>query len=111
MKTETAKNNTDEIFAALNNLGARTSSGNFLSKCKSFLTMALQARLNTSISNEHELTALLKKDNGFAELSANCEHIFDTCNRNLYSPLADDNIQEQIYFELTAAVKKMYEFV
>ena len=111
VKTETTKNNTDEIFAALNNLGALTGSGNFLSKCKSFLTMALQTRLNTSVSNEHELTALLKKDNGFAELSANCEHIFDTCNRNLYSPLADDNIQEQLYFELTAAVKKMYGFV
>ncbi|MEP7317929.1 MAG: BatD family protein [Panacibacter sp.] len=110
VSTEATKNDTAEIFTALNSLGALTSSNIFLLKCKSFLVKALQARLNTNISNEQQLAVMLKKNNEFAEVSQTCEHIFDTCNRNLYSPLADDNIQEQLYFELTAAVKKMFNF-
>jgi len=107
-KQEPAKNNTDEIFTELNSLGALTGSGNFLLKCKSFLIVALQSRLVTNISSGHELIELLKNNQEVADVSATCEHIFDTCNRNLYSPLAEDNIQEQLYFELTGVIKKLY---
>lgn len=108
VKPEPAKKNTDEIFTELNSLGALTGSGNFLLKCKSFLIVALQTRLNTIISSEQELIELLKKNHEFADISATSEHIFDTCNRNLYSPLAEDDIQEQLYFELTGVIKRLY---
>jgi len=97
-----------EIFAELNDLGKINVSQKFFSSARVFLIKALQSRLEAVCESEHDLVILLKENDNYMEIASSCETIFDTCNRNLYSPLGEDDIREKIYFELTAVVKKMY---
>ncbi|HXL56459.1 MAG TPA: hypothetical protein VN958_09395, partial [Chitinophagaceae bacterium] len=103
------KDDTSEIFAELNKLGSISVTTDFLSSTKYFLIKALQSKLGATCVSEHDLIITMKQNNVFTDIAMNCEVIFETCDRNLYSPLMEENIQEKIYFELTSVVKKMYE--
>ena len=103
------KDDTSEIFAELNKLGSILATTDFLSSTKYFLIKTLQAKLGEASVSEHELLILMRQNNAFTEIAISCEIIFDTCDRNLYSLVTEENIQEKIYFELTSVVKKMYE--
>jgi hypothetical protein len=103
------KDDASEIFSALNDLGAITGEKDFLSKTRVFLTYALQVKLSAINAGEHELIQILKKDNEYV-VASSCERIYEICNRNLYSPEADENVQEQIYFEVTSVVRMIYNF-
>ncbi len=105
--TDEAGKKPAEIFEAMNQLGTITGEKKFLTNVKAFLTMVLQEKLNSSATTEQELIDLLKAVN--KEQAATCENIYITCDRNLYSPVTDENINEEIYFELTAVVKKLQE--
>ncbi len=96
-----------EIFEAMHQLGTMTGEKKFLTDIKAFITMILREKLNLPAATEQELIGKLKADNN--EQAAVCENIYVTCDRNLYSPVTDENIHEEIYFELTAVVKKLYE--
>ncbi len=108
-KIATPVSSSSEIFSALHDLGEITTEKDFLSKAKTFLTKALQNKFAVSVSNEQELLLYLKNQQGYAAPAITCEHIYTTCNRNLYSPVTDENIQEQLYFELRGVIKKLYE--
>jgi hypothetical protein len=97
-----------EVFAELNDLGKIKAPEKFFSSARFFLMKALQSKLEAVCESEHDLVILLKENDNYTEIASSCEIIFDTCNRNLYSPLGEDDIREKIYFELTAVVKKMY---
>lgn len=97
-----------EVFAELNDLGKINAPDKFFSSARFFLMKALQSKLETACVSEHDLLILLKENDNYTEIALGCETIFETCNRNLYSPLAEDGIREKVYFELTAVVKKMY---
>ena len=97
-----------EVFAELNDLGKIKVPEKFFSSARFFLMKALQSKLETACVSEHDLLILLKENDNYTEIALGCETIFETCNRNLYSPLAEDGIREKVYFELTAVVKKMY---
>jgi hypothetical protein len=97
-----------EVFAELNDLGKINLPQKFFSSARIFLIKTLQSKLEASSVSEHDLVVLLKENNDYTDLALSCETIFDTCNRNLYSPLCEDDIRERVYFELTAVVKKMY---
>jgi hypothetical protein len=97
-----------EVFAELNDLGKINVPQKFFSSARIFLMKALQSKLEAACETEHDLVILLKENDNYIEIASSCETIFDTCNRNLYSPLGEDDIREKIYFELTAVVKKIY---
>lgn len=98
-----------EVFAELNDLGKINAPEKFFSSARFFLIKALQSKLQAPFCVcEHDLVLLLKENDHYTEIATSCEDIFDTCNRNLYSPLGENDIREKIYFELTAVVKKMY---
>src|SRR6266542_2837963 len=98
-----------EIFAELNKLGSIQMTTDFLSSTKYFLIKALQAKLGAACVSEHELIFMMRQNNAFTDIAISCEGIFEICDRNLYSPETEENIQEKIYFELTSVVKKIYE--
>jgi len=99
----------DEIFEGLQQLGNLTGEKDFLLKVKAFLTMVLQNKFDTIIHGEQELADLLKKNTEHPAMFLTCRHIYNACNRNLYSPVTDENIHEQLYFELTAFIKNLLE--
>jgi len=103
------KNDASEIFAELNKLGSIQITADFLSSTKYFLIKTLQEKLGAPSVSEHELIFLMRQNKEFSEIAMSCEVILDTCDRNLYSLAAEENVQEKIYFELTSVVKKMYE--
>jgi hypothetical protein len=103
------KDDASEIFAELNKLGTIQMTTDFLSSTKYFLIKALQSKLDAKCVSEHELIFIMRQNNAFTDIVISCEVIFETCDRNLYSPVTEDNIREKIYFELTSVVKKMYE--
>jgi len=102
------KNDVMEVFAELNDLGKINAPDKFFSSARFFLIKALQSKLQAACVSEYDLVILLKESDNYTEIASSCETIFETCNRNLYSPLGEDDIREKIYFELTAVVKKMY---
>lgn len=106
---EEKKREASKIFEELNKLGNINSSTVFFSTTRLFLIKALQVKLGSASVTEQDLIIVMKQNDSFTALAISCENIFDTCNRNLYSPLIDDDICERVYFELTAIIKKMYE--
>jgi hypothetical protein len=106
--TSNGKPDAMEVFAELNDLGKIYASEKFFSSARFFLIKALQLKLEAACVSEHDLVILLKENDNYLEIASSCETIFDTCNRNLYSPFGEDDIREKIYFELTAVVKRIY---
>ena len=81
----------------------------FLSAASYLLIATLQIKLSAADNTTaNELVELLKKESNNAELPKMCGKIFADCNRNLYSPDAEEGIKEKIYFELSAVIKKLY---
>lgn len=106
---EEKKDDASFVFAELNELGTISTMPEFFSSTRFFLIKALQTKLNVADVTEHDLIIVMKQQNAYIEIAITCENIFETCNRNLYSPLTEENIREKIYFEVTSVVKRMYE--
>ena len=95
-----------EILSALNSLGAVTDDRSFLSGASHLLTASLQKRFNKEHAPAAECIMLLQHED--AEMAALCNKIYAACNRNLYSPDIAEGVKEDIYFELSAVIKKLY---
>lgn len=97
-----------EILSALNRLGYVDDDKKFLSAAGYLLIASLQIKLSAAENaTAEELVELLKKQDN-ADLSKMCRQIFADCNRNLYTPDAEEGIKEKVYFELSAVIKKLY---
>ncbi|WP_158638366.1 BatD family protein [Panacibacter ginsenosidivorans] len=97
-----------EILSALNRLGTVEEDKKFLAAAGYLLIASLQIKLGApENATADELTELLKKHDN-TDLSRTCSKIFADCNRNLYSPDAEEGIKEKIYFELSAVIKKLF---
>jgi hypothetical protein len=102
------QNNGVEILSALNRLGYVDDDKKFLSAAGYLLIASLQIKLSAAENaTAEELVELLKKQDN-ADLSKMCRQIFADCNRNLYTPDAEEGIKEKVYFELSAVIKKLY---
>ena len=108
-KIEEKRDDASLVFAELNELGTISAMPEFFSSTRFFLIKALQTKLNITDVTEHDLIIVMKQHDAYIEIAAACENIFETCNRNLYSPLTEEDIREKIYFDLTSVVKRMYE--
>ncbi|CAN5684147.1 hypothetical protein BH10BAC2_BH10BAC2_03600 [soil metagenome] len=97
-----------EILSALNRLGNVEDDKKFLAAASYLLTTTLQLKLSAPDAGAEELFELLKSREHNAELAKYCNQIFADCNRNLYSPDAEEGIKEKLYFELSAVIKKLY---
>lgn len=100
-----------EILSALNRLGNVEDDKKFLSAASYLLITTLQLKLSAPDAGAEELFELLKNRESNTELAKNCSQVFADCNRNLYSPDAEEGIKEKVYFELSAVVKKLYPVV
>lgn len=108
-KVDEKKINPEQVFTELNQLGSINASPLFFSSTRVFLVKALQSKLQTGCISEHELIVTMKQKDEYTDIAIACEDIFDTCNRNLYCPLVEDDTREKVYFELTSVVKRMYQ--
>lgn len=108
-ETEERDVNPEQVFSELNRLGSINAGPLFFSSTRGFLVKALQTKLHTGCISEHELIVTMKQKDEYTDIALACEDIFDTCNRNLYSPTMQEDTREKVYFELTSVVKKMYE--
>lgn len=97
-----------EILSALNRLGNVEDDKKFLAAASYLLMTTLQLKLSAPDANAEELLELLRRKEHNQELTKNCSQIFADCNRNLYTPDAEEGIKEKIYFELGAVIKKLY---
>lgn len=97
-----------EILSALNRLGNVDNDKKFLAAASYLLTTTLQLKLSAPDANAEKLVGLLKSRDHTEELAKTCNLIFTDCNRNLYSPDAEEGIKEKVYFELSAVIKKLY---
>lgn len=107
---ETSVNNDHsfDILSELNTLGATTRNGDFLMKTKAFLIMVLQDKLKTQEVSEIAILQLLQTDEEMSGFYKEADKIFSNCNRQLYAPAGDEDEAEQVYFEVTSLVKRMY---
>ena len=105
-KTAPTKDEGIEILSALNRLGTVEDDKKFLAGATQLLTAALQIKFNRLDETSDECIALLRAED--AELANTCTKIYAACNRNLYSPDSKEGVKEEIYYELSAVIKKLY---
>lgn len=106
--TNAEEDHSFDILSALNTLGAATRKGDFLIKTKAFLITVLQDKLKTKETSEIEILQLLQSHEEMSGFYKEADRIFSSCNRQLYAPSGDEDEAEQIYFEVTSVVKRMY---
>lgn len=109
LKEETPQQDSGaEILSALNRLSYVDDDKKFLQAASYLLIASLQIKLSAPENvTADELIELLRKNDAH-DLSKMCKQIFSDCNRNLYTPDAEEGIKEKIYFELSAVIKKLY---
>ena len=83
----------------------------FLSAAGYLLIASLQIKLGAPENTTTDELVILLNNHENTDLSKTCSKIFADCNRNLYSPDAEEGIKEKIYFELSAVIKKLFPIV
>lgn len=102
------QDNGAEILSALNRLGYVDDDKKFLSAASYLLVASLQIKLGAPENTTTDDLLELLRNSESHDLFKMCKQIFDDCNRNLYTPDAEEGIKEKIYFELSAVIKKLY---
>ncbi|HRH59938.1 MAG TPA: BatD family protein [Chitinophagaceae bacterium] len=101
------QNEIREVFISLHELGDITATKKFSESARNILVKTLQLKLNSNLRSEYELLNMLSQNNA-ADAEA-CQTIFTTCDSILYTPAGDEPDREEIYFQLTSAVKKLLD--